>query len=172
MYTKNGLYRCKRTALIYKILDYRKKKKSSHKLFITDVQLSSVAKFSSVQFSRSVMSNSLWPHEPQHTRPPCPPPTPGVHPNPCPLSPWCHATISSSVVSLSSCPQSFPAQGLFQWVSSSHQVARVLEFQLQHQSFQWTPGLISFSMDWLDLLALQGTLKSLLQHHSSKAFKY
>ena len=60
-------------------------------------------------------------------------------------------------------------QGLFQWVSSFHQVAKVLEFQLQHQSFQWNPGLISFRMDWLDLLAVQGTLKSLLQHHSSKA---
>ena len=60
-------------------------------------------------------------------------------------------------------------QGLFQWVSSSHQVAKVLGFQLQHQSFQWTRGLISFRMDWLDLLAVQGTLKSLLQHHSSKA---
>ena len=60
-------------------------------------------------------------------------------------------------------------QGLFKWVSSSHQVAKVLEFQLQHQSFQWTPGLISFRMDWLDHLAVQGTLKSLLQHHSSKA---
>ena len=60
-------------------------------------------------------------------------------------------------------------QGLFQWVSSSHQVAKVLEFQLQHQSFQWTRGLISFRMDWLDLLAVQGTLKSLLQHHSSKS---
>ena len=60
-------------------------------------------------------------------------------------------------------------KGLFQWVSSSHQVAKVLEFQLQHQSFQWTPGLISFRMDWLDLLTVQGTLKSLLQHHSSKA---
>ena len=59
-------------------------------------------------------------------------------------------------------------QGLFQWVSSLLQVAKVLEFQLQHQSFQWTPGLISFRMDWLDLLAVQGTLKSLLQHHSSK----
>ena len=60
-------------------------------------------------------------------------------------------------------------QGLFQWVSSSHQVAKVLEFQLQHLSFQWTPRLISFRMDWLDLLAVQGTLKSLLQHHSLKA---
>ena len=60
-------------------------------------------------------------------------------------------------------------QGLFQWVRSSHQVAKILEFQLQHQSFQWTLRLISFRMDWLDLLAVQGTLKSLLQHHSSKA---
>ena len=60
-------------------------------------------------------------------------------------------------------------QGLFQWVSYSCEVAKVLEFQLQHQSFQWTPGLISFRMDWLDLLVVQGTLKSLLQHHSSKA---
>ena len=60
-------------------------------------------------------------------------------------------------------------QGLFQWVSSSHQVAKVLEFQLQRQSFQWIFKTISFRMDWLDLLAVQGTLKSLLQHHSSKA---
>ena len=58
---------------------------------------------------------------------------------------------------------------LFQWVNSSHEVAKVLDFQLQHQSFQWTPGLISFRMDWLDLLAIQRTLKSLLQHHSSEA---
>ena len=60
-------------------------------------------------------------------------------------------------------------QGLFKCVSTSHQVAKVLEFQLQHQSFQWTPGLISFRIDWLDLLAVQEILKSLLQHHSSKA---
>ena len=64
---------------------------------------------SSVQFSHSVVSNSLWPHELQHARPPCPSRTPGVHPNPCPSSRWCHPTISSSVVPFSSCPQSFPA---------------------------------------------------------------
>ena len=69
--------------------------------------------FRSVQFSRSVMSDSLQPHEPQNTRPPCPPPTPGVHPKPCPLSWWCHPTISSSVVPFSPCPQSFPASGSF-----------------------------------------------------------
>ena len=65
----------------------------------------------SVQFSCSVMSKFLQPHEPQHTRPPCPSPTLGVHPNPCPLSQWCHPTISASVVPFSSCPQSFPASG-------------------------------------------------------------
>ena len=67
-----------------------------------------------VQFSRSVVSNSLWPHEPQHARAPCPSPTPRVHPNPCPLCQWCHPTISSSVIPFSSCPQSFPASGSFQ----------------------------------------------------------
>ena len=66
-----------------------------------------------LQFSCSVMSNFLRPHEPQHTRPPCPTPTPGVHPNPCPSSRWYHPTISSSVVPFSSCPQSFPASGYF-----------------------------------------------------------
>ena len=68
----------------------------------------------SVQFSRSVVSDSLWPHELQHARPPCPPPTPGVRPNPCPLSRWCHPTISSSVIPFSSHPQSFPASGSLQ----------------------------------------------------------
>ena len=67
----------------------------------------------SVQFSHSVVSNSLQHHEPQHTRLPCPSPTPGVHPNPCPLSWRCHPTISSSVIPISSCPQSFPASGSF-----------------------------------------------------------
>ena len=67
----------------------------------------------SIQLSRSVMSDSLWPHEPQHARPPCPSPTPGVHPNPCQLSRWCHPTILSSVIPFSSCPQSLPASGSF-----------------------------------------------------------
>ena len=67
-----------------------------------------------IQFSCLVMSDSLQPHEPQHARPPCPPPTPRVQPNPCPLSRWCHPAISSSVVHFSSCPQSFPASGSFQ----------------------------------------------------------
>ena len=70
--------------------------------------------FSSVQFSCSIVSDSLQPHELQHARPPCPSPTPGVHPNPSPLSRWCHPTISSSVIPFSSCPQSFPASGSLQ----------------------------------------------------------
>ena len=69
--------------------------------------------FSSVQFSRSVVSDSLWPHESQHTRPPCPSQTPRVYSNPCPLSQWCHPAISSSVVPFSSCPQALPASGFF-----------------------------------------------------------
>ena len=70
--------------------------------------------YSSVQFSHSVVSDSLRPHEPQHARPPCPSPTPRVHPNSCPLSRWCHPTISSFVVPFSSWPQSFPTSGSFQ----------------------------------------------------------
>ena len=95
----------------------------------------------SVQFSGSVRSDSLWSHESQHARPPCPSSTPRVHSNPCPSSRWCHLTISSSVIPFSSCPQSLPASGSFQWVNSSHEVTKVLEFQLQHQSFQWTPRI-------------------------------
>ena len=74
---------------------------------------------------------------PQHTRSPCPSPTPRVHPNPCPSSWWCHPTISSSVIPFSSCPQSFPASGSFPMSQLFSSVAKVLELQLQHQSFQW-----------------------------------
>ena len=86
--------------------------------------------FSSVQFSRSVMSDYLRPHESQQARPPCLSPTPGVHSGSHPLSQWCHPAISSSVVPFSSCPHPSQHQSLFQWVNSSHEVAKVLEFQL------------------------------------------
>ena len=116
------------------------------------------------------MSNSLQPHGLQHARPPCPSPTPGVYSNSCPLSQWCHPAISSSVVPFSSCPQSFPASGSF-----SNESALCIRWP-KYWSFSFNispsnqhPGLISFRMDWLDLLAVQGTLKSLLQYHSSKA---
>ena len=88
-------------------------------------------------FSNSVMSDSLQPHGLQHARLPCPSPTPGDYSNSCPSSWWCHLAILSSVVPFSSCLQSFPASGAFPIGSSLHQVAKVLEFQLQHQSFQW-----------------------------------
>ena len=70
--------------------------------------------FSSVQFSRSVVSDSLWPHESQHARPPCPSPSPGIHSNSCPSSRWCHPPILSAVIPFSSCPQSLPASESFQ----------------------------------------------------------
>ena len=99
---------------------------------------------SSVQFSSSVMSDSLWPHESQHARPPCPSPTPGVYPNPCPSSRWWHPAISSSVILFSSCPQSLPALGsfplsqLFVWGAQSIGVsasASVLPMNTQ----DWSP---------------------------------
>ena len=80
----------------------------------TDFSFTTWFEWHSVQFSLSVVSDSLWPHEPQHARPPCPSPTPGVYPNSFPLSWWCHPTISSSVIPFSSWPQSFPASGSFQ----------------------------------------------------------
>ena len=111
------------------------------------------------------MSNSLWPHGLYHTRLPCPSPTPGVYSNSCPSRWWCHPTISSSVVPFSSCLQSFPVSGSF----PMSQEAKVLELQLQDSTSNEYSGLISFRIDWLDLLVVQGPLKSLLQHHSSKA---
>ena len=92
------------------------------------VQLSLTAP--SVQVSRSVVSDSVRPHESPHARPPCPSPSPRVHPNPCPSSQWCHPAISSSVIPFSSCPNPSQHQSLFQWVNSSHEVAKVLGFQL------------------------------------------
>ena len=114
----------------------------------------------SVQFSLSVMSNFLWLHELQHTRPPCPSPTPGGHPNPCPLSQWYHPTISSSVVHFSSCPQSFPALGFSSESGLRSRWPKYWGFSFNISPFNVHPGLISFRMDWLDLLAVQGTLKS------------
>ena len=122
------------------------------------------SQFSSVQFSRSVMSVSLQLHGLQHARLPCPSPTPGAYLNSCPLSQWWHPTNSSSVIPFSSCPQSFPTSGALciNW-------PKYWSFSFSISPSNEHPGLIAFRMDWLDLLAVQGTLKSLLQHHSSKA---
>ena len=111
--------------------------------------------FCSVQFSRSVVSDSLWPHEPQHARPPCLPPTPRVYSNSCPLSWWCHPTVSSSVVPFSSCPQPHPASGsslmtrLFARGGQSIQVsasASVLPVNIQDWFPLGSTGLISLHM--------------------------
>ena len=113
---------------------------------------------------------TLQPHDQQHARPPCTSPTPGVYPNSCPLSWWCHPTISSSVIPFSSCRQSFPASVSFQMSQLFESDGQsIWSFSFNISPSNEHPGLISFRMDWLDLLAVQGTLKGLLQHHSSKA---
>ena len=113
-----------------------------------------ILRFSSVQFSSSVMSDSLWPHESQHARPPCPSPTPGVYSNSCPSSQWCHPAISSSVVPFSSCPQSLPASGSFPMTqlftrggqsSGVSASASVLPLNTQH----WSP------LGWTGWISLQ-----------------
>ena len=116
----------------------------------------------SIQFSCSVVSDSLQPHEPQHTRPPCPSPTPRIHPNPCPSN---HLILCLLLL----LPSVFPSIRVF----SNESALRIR--WLKYWSFSPNispsnehPGPISFRMDWLDLLAVQGTLKNLLQHHSSK----
>ena len=120
-------------------------------------------------FSYSVMSDSLWPHGLQHIRSPCPSPSPGACSNSCPLSWWCHPTISSSVVPFSPCLQSFPASRSFPmshlFSSGGQSIGASVSLSVLPMNIQdWFPlGLTT------DLLAVQGTLKSLLQHHSSKA---
>ena len=123
----------------------------------------------SIQFSLSVVSGSLRPHGLQHTRLPCPTPTPGACSNSRPSSPWGHPTISSSVVPFSSCLQSFPASRSFlmsQFFASGGQKIGVSASSIS-PSREYS-GLISFRIDWFDLLAVQGTLKSLLQHPAQK----
>ena len=109
---------------------------------------------SSVQFSRSVVSDSLRLYEPQHTRPPCPSPTPGIHPNTCPLSRWCHPAISSSVIPFSSCSQSLPASGSFQMsqlLAPGDQSIGVsaLASVLPMNTQDWSP------LGWTDWISLQ-----------------
>ena len=115
------------------------------------------------------MSNSLWPHELLHARPPCPSPTPGVYSNSCPSSQWYHPAISSSVVPFFPFPQSFSASGSFNESALRIRWPKYWGFSFNISPCNEHPGLISFRMDWLDLLAVQGTLKSLLQHHNSEA---
>jgi len=120
----------------------------------TKRQVVQILSFSSVQFSRSVVSDSLWLHELQHARPPCPSPTPGVHSNSRPSSRWCHPAISSSVVSFSSCPQSLPASDcfpmsqLFTWGGQSTGVS-ALALVLPKNTQGWSPS------EWTGWISLQ-----------------
>ena len=119
------------------------------------------------QFSHSIVPDSLWPHGLQHTRPPCPSPTHGACSNSWALSQWCHPSISSSVIPFSSCLQSFPSIRVFSNEAVLHiRWPKYWSFSINLSSEYSV--LISFRIDWLDLLVVQGTLKSLLQHHSSK----
>ena len=118
-------------------------------------------------FSHSVMSNFLQPHGLQQARPPCPSPSPRACANSCPLSRLCHQTISSFIIPFSSHLQSFLASGSFPM--SQFFVSGGQSWSFSISPYNEHSGLISFRIDWFDLLAVQGTLKSLLQHHSSKA---
>ena len=123
----------------------------------------------SVQLSRSVVSDSFRPQEPQHTSPPCPSPTPRVYSNSCPSSQWCHPAISSCHPLLLP-PSIFPSIRVFSNESTlGMRWPKYWSFSFSISPSNEHPGLISFRMDWLDLLAVKGTLKNLLQHHSSKA---
>ena len=126
----------------------------SDSLYPMDCSIPGLPQFSSVHFSCSVISDSLQSHGLQHARPPCPSPATGACSNSCPLSRWCHPTISSSVVPFSSCLQSFPASGSF----SSESVVHIR--WPKYWSFSFSPsdeysGVISFRMEWFDLLAVQ-----------------
>ena len=109
-------------------------------------------KILSIQFSCSVVSDSLRPHESQHARPPCPSPAPQVYSNSCPSSQWCHPAISSSVVPFSSCTQSLPASGSFLMSQLCIRWPKYWSFSFSIHPSNEHPGLISFRMDWLDLL--------------------
>ena len=114
------------------------------------------------------MSDSWRPHEPQHNSPPCPSPTPGVYPNSCPLNWWCHPIILCHPLLL--LPSIFPSIRVFSNESDLHiRWPKYWSFSFNISPSNEHPGLTPFRMDWLGLLAVQGTLKSLLQHHSSKA---
>ena len=120
-----------------------------------------------IQFSCSVMSDSLQPHGLQHAGLPCPSPTPGVHPNSCPSSWWFHPAICCPLLLLPPIP---PSIRVFSNESTLHiRWPKYWSFSFSISPSKEIPGLISFRMNWLDVLAVQGTLKSLLQHHSSKA---
>ena len=133
------------------------------------ISLSILVQMLLLLFSNSVISDSLRPHGLQHTRLPCPSPPPRACSNSCPLSWWCHPTIFSSVMPVSSCLQTFAASGSFLMSPLCIRWPVYWSFNFSISPSNEYLGLISFRMDWFDLLAVQESLKSLLQHHSLKA---
>ena len=132
--------------------------------FVLNLYSISLFQFSSV----AQLCPTLPPHGLQQARLSCPSPPPRAYSNSCPSSQWCHPTISSSVVPFSFCLLSFPASGSFQMSQSFASGGQSIGFSFSISPSNEYSGLISFRMDWFDLLAVQETLKSLLQHHSSK----
>ena len=134
---------------------------------IQESGLIKIIPYSSVsQFSHSVVSDSLRPHEPQHARPPCPSPTPGAHPNPCPLSRWYHPTISLSIIPFSSCPQSFPESGSFRmsqlFTSGGQSIGALVSTSVLPMNTQnWPP------LGWTGWISMQS--KGLFQRHTGGA---
>ena len=132
--------------------------------------------FNSVQFSHSVESDSLRPHESQHARPPCPSPTPGVHPNACASSQWCHPAISSTVIPFSSCPQCLPASGSFQmtqlFVLGGQTIGVSLASVLPMNTQDWSP------LGWTGWISLQskglsrGYSSTTVQKHNSSVLNF
>ena len=142
--------------------------KSGLKLNSQKTKIMASGPISSVQFSRSVVSDSLWPHESQHARPPCPPPTPRGYSNSCPLSQWCHPTISSSAVPFSSWLQSFPASGSFPmshlFASGGQSIGVSTSASVPPMNIQdW------FSLWWTGRISLQS--KGLSRVYSNTKFK-
>ena len=173
----NMSHRCLK---IFTLIPHSQLEKSTPKMKVMISMLklyppSFLCSFSSVQFNGSVVFKYLWPHGLQHTRLPCPSPTPRAYSNSCPSSQWCHQS-SCHPLSSPSPPalKSFPASGFFQmskFYASGGQSIGVSASASVSPSNEYS-GLISFRIDWFDLLAVRGTLKSLFQHHSSKAYQF
>ena len=139
------------------ILEHFINQKKTHTHYHLPTFCSAVLAFSSVQFGLSDVSDSLQPHESQHTQASCPSPTPRVYPNSCASSRWCHPAISSSVVPFFSCLQSLPASGSFPMSQLFMKWPKYWSFSLSISPSNENPELVSFRMDWLGLLAVQGT---------------
>ena len=173
---EHELHRCRNPVSLslqgpawYLIVRFVVLKKKKRRLWTSSLKHSLFSAISTSQFSRSVVSDSLQPHGLQHARPPCPSSTCRRYSNSCPSTQWCHPTISTSVIPFSSSRQSFPELGSFLMSHFFTSGGQSIGVSASASVLPMNIRLISFKMEWLDLLAVQGTLKSLLQHHSLKA---